>query len=136
MNVLDGNGEHDGVVDHICHIQESVAGGNFEHFIVVVVVVLAVLHHYVIGCFYREVEIVEATVANQGHLSGYAEVECVEFAVVYNGKLHIEVGPMDVGILHVGEELLVEVILEIMSACAKAFEWQFECRKFSHLRNG
>ena len=42
-------------------------------------------------------------------------------------QMHVERGVVHVGILHIGEELLVEFVVKLVSTCAERFEWQLEC---------
>ena len=74
-----------------------------------------------------KVEVVEAAVAFEHYLSVDLEVKVVEITVVFYRELHLQVGVVDVAAFHVGEELLVEMILEFMSTYPEALQRQFEC---------
>ena len=122
VDVLDGYRQHYGVVNHIGDIESGVAHGYLEHLVIVVVLVFAVFHHDVVGRIDGEYQIVQAAVTQKGHIAGHLEVERIEIAVVHHRHMGIEVGIVDVFILHVLEEALVQMKVELMRAGAETFQ--------------
>ena len=130
--MLDGYCQHYGVVNHVGHVQEVVALGNLKEGVAVVVVVVAVLHSDVVAGFNRQVKVVEASVAQQQHLAREVESKGIHIAIVVDGEMHVYIGVAHVGILHIGEKLLVEMEVKGVCAFGEALERQFVCGKLSH----
>ena len=123
MHVLDGYGQCDGVVNHVCDVEVVVAFGYYEQLVGVVAVVLTVFDGYVICGVDGENEVVETSVANERDGALYGEVERVDVGFISYGKVHGKVGIVNVGAFHVLKEAFVEPVLKLMSACGHAFEW-------------
>ena len=70
----------------------------------------------------RLMEVVESTVADQYHLSGDVESTIVVFSVVNHRKLHVKIGIVDVGILHIGEESLVKMETEFVLSLGQGLQ--------------
>ncbi len=77
-------------------------------------------------------QIVQTAVAQQHHFARNGKMLRVHVAVIVDGEMHVDVGVAHVGILHVGEKLLVEMIVKGVCAFGQALERQLECGKLSH----
>ncbi len=130
--MLYGYGQHHGVVEHVGHVQEIVAVGDFKQGVAVVVVVVAVFHGDFITSVYRHVQVVETTIAQQEHLARNDKGQGIHIAVVVYREAHVYVGVAHIGVFHIGEKLLVKMIVETVCALCQALERQFECGKLSH----
>ena len=87
-------------------------------------VVVVVLHSDVVAGFNRQVKVVEASVAQQQHLAREVESKGIHIAIVVDGEMHVYIGVAHVGILHIGEKLLVEMEVKGVCAFGEALERQ------------
>ena len=57
-------------------------------------------------------QVVETAVAQKHHLARDGEMKRIYVTVVVNSKVHVKIGVTHVGVLHVDEKLLVQMVIE------------------------
>ena len=133
VDVLDGDGERDGVVYHIGHVDVGVAVGYLQKLVGVVAVVVAIFDYNMVYGVDGEGEVVEATVAGYDDFAAEGEMQVVVVVFVLDFEVHFDVGIAHIVVLHVDKKLLTYLVVKLLAAYGHAFERQFIFSKLTHI---
>lgn len=136
VDMLDGDCEHDGLVNHEGHVEVGVGGGNDEQLVVLVAVFIAELYGDMIVGVDRENQVVETTGADERESAGEVEAEVERVAMTGHDKLDLDVGVVDLIVFHIDKKLLAEVVAEVVLTLGQAVEPELEVGEFSHCQKG
>lgn len=124
------------VVQHIGYVQVAVAVGYHKQVVALVVILVAILHHYMVGGVYLMVKRVETAVARYLHHPLAVERAVIHISLLYQIKVYVHVGEVDLSVLHVLEKLRVYMeILFVMTICQRGELYLILC-EFSHTYTG
>ena len=127
VHMLDGDCKLHCIVEHVSYIERGITHRDFKHVIAVVVIAVAILDNNMICRFDGEMEVVETTVADECHFSLDGEVKVVVLTVICHCKMRVKGGIVDIGALHIYEELLVEAEIKFVLSDAETLKWQIIC---------
>ena len=133
VDVFDGDGERDGVVYHIGHVDVGVAVGYLQKLVGVVAVVIAIFDYNMVYGVDGEGEVVEAAVASYGDFAPEGEMQVVVVVFVLDFEVHFDVGIAHFVVLHVDKKLLTYLVVKLLAAYGHAFERQFIFSKLTHI---
>ena len=133
MNVLNRNHQHDGIVEHVSDIEVVVRVGDDKEVIGIIIVIVAIFDIYGVSGVDRQDEVVKTTVAEQSYRTGKGKLKVVDVVMIIYHKMNVNVGIADIGVLHIGEKLLIELIIKLMRSHAKRFQRQLIGRKLTHI---
>lgn len=105
VDVTEWDGQHNSVVEHICHIQIEVGIWNHKQVVGLVVIVIAIFHGDVVSGVNLMVERVETTVAGNLKHAPAGEGAVVAVILLYKVEMHMHISRYDIRILHIFEEL-------------------------------
>ena len=116
MHVLDGYCKSYGVVNHVGDVELGVAFRYFQKLVGIVVVIRAVFYKDVKSGIDGPLKVVETAVADERNLTFDGKSDFIQVAFVVYINMYVKVGIADVGAFHIDEKLLLQLVVEGMTA--------------------
>ena len=132
VHMTQGDGQKNGVVEDVSHVQEAVAVGDDQEIVGSVVIIIAIFHHNMILRIHLMIQGIKATVARNLQHPFDGESAIVELILLYKVEMDVYVCGEDIAVFHIFEKLGIDLEILLMVPVGQGSKLNFICRELSH----